>query len=326
MIFLWSNIVLLLISLLCLIFIKKLPFNFIIYDKPDKIRKIHSSPVPLIGGGVFYIFLVFNLIFFSQDLNLGFKLLSLLIFLYSFFFILGFIDDKSSLSASKKTIYILVILFLVIPLHDKLIINEIVFRDIDIDINLKQANIFFTIFSIYFFYNLVNFSDGANGITLSLSIFWIIVFISSSSINETYLYTLIAPLVLIFLFNVKNKIFIGNSGSNLLSIFLASLFIFNYNIDKSLKCDEILILMFLPAIDAIRVIFDRIIVGNSPLRPDRNHLHHLLLKKFENNIVFIPYIIMSISPFIFSIYFNTVIIFIISLFAYFGTVLFLKRM
>ena len=153
--------------------IKKIPDYMVIYDYPDNERKIHSVPIPLIGGLIFFLSLVLNLIIFYDNLNIGLRLFFSLLFLSSFFLILGLIDDKSSLTPTKKTVTILIILLLVIPLNDKLIVNTLIFKDFDLIIDLNQANIFFTIFCIYFFFNLVNFSDGANGITLSLGIFWL---------------------------------------------------------------------------------------------------------------------------------------------------------
>ncbi len=325
MIFLWLNLILLLISLTLIIFVKKIKLSYIIYDKPDNNRKIHLVPVPLLGGIIFYIFLITNTILSYEQLSSSLKLIILLILLYSIFFILGFIDDKTSLSPSKKTFVLLIFLFLIIPLHQDLIIKSLVFKDLEFYIPLNQANIFFTVFCLYFFYNLINFSDGANGITVSLSIYWLIIFIFFGSIDKSFIYSLFAPLILILIFNLKNKIFLGNSGSSLLSITLATLFIMNYNIDNSIKSDEIVLLMFIPAIDAIRVTIDRLSNGVSPLQPDKRHLHHLLLKKFNKEVVFIPYIVLSSLPFLLSIYTNTLIIFAIFLITYLIIVTFLKR-
>ena len=317
MIFLWLNIILILSSILDIIFVDKIPKNIVVYDKPDNFRKIHSIPTPLFGGLVFYVNICINTIFLYNELDFGLRLIILLLILYSFFFSIGYIDDKSSISPGKKTIYILLILLLTIPLHEKIIVNELIFKDLKLVVNLNQANIFFTIFSIYFFFNLINFSDGANGITTSLCIYWLIVFAIFGSLNLFFIYSLIIILFLILIFNLKNKIFLGNSGSSLLSIVFASLFIINYNIDKSIKCDEILLMMFIPAIDSLRVTIERIIKGNSPLKPDMRHLHHLLIKQFNKNTVFIPYIILSSLPFLLSIFFNTFIILILSLIFYF---------
>ena len=282
MIILWLNFTLLIVSFFLIFFVKKINSKLIIYDKPDNNRKIHSIPVPLFGGIIFFIFLIINTILSYEYLTSSLKLITILIFLYSIFFTIGFIDDRTSLSPSKKTFALLIFLTLLIPLHEDLIIRNLIFKDLEFYIPLNQANIFFTIFCLYFFYNIINFSDGANGITISLSIYWLLVFIFFGSINKIFIYSLIAPLILILIFNLKNKIFLGNSGSSLLSITLGILFIINYNIDNSIKCDEIFLLMFIPAIDTIRVTIDRTLSGKSPFQPDQKHLHHILWPKLQS--------------------------------------------
>ena len=317
MIYLWPNIISIILSLLAIIFVKKLPKNIIVYDNPDNNRKIHTAPIPLIGGIIFWININLYIFILYNELNFGQGLTILILLLYNFFFIVGYIDDKVLVSPGKKTFAILFFLFLTIPLDDKLIVNELIFKDLELIILLNQSNIFFTIFSIYFFFNLINFSDGANGITISLCIYWLIIFAIFGSLNLLFIYFLIIILTLILIFNIKNKIFLGNSGSSLISIVFASLFIINYNIEKTIKCDEILLLMFLPAIDSIRVTVERIIKGESPFKPDMTHLHHLLLKKFDKNLVFLPYMGLSVIPFLLSIYLNTIHILLLFIFFYF---------
>ena len=83
--------------------------------------------------------------------------------------------------------------------------------------------------------------------------------------------------------------------------------------------------MFLPAIDSLRVTLARIIKNKSPFDPDKNHFHHLLIDKFDKNIVFLPYTALSVIPFALSIYLNTIIVFISSLIGYFVIYLLIKR-
>jgi len=325
MIYLWLNILSIFLSLLAIIFVKKLPKNIIVYDIPDNNRKIHTTPIPLIGGIIFWININLYIFILYNELNFGQGLTIIIFLLYNFFFIIGYIDDKVLVSPGKKTFSILFFLFLTIPLDDKLIVNELIFKDLELIVLLNQSNIFFTIFSIYFFFNLINFSDGANGITISLCIYWLIIFAIFGSLNLLFIYFLIIILTLILIFNIKNKIFLGNSGSSLISIVFASLFIINYNIEKTIKCDEILLLMFLPAIDSIRVTVERIIKGESPLKPDMRHMHHLLLKKFDKNLVFLPYLSLSVTPFLLSIYLNTIHILFLSIIFYFIVFYFLNK-
>jgi len=325
MIYLLLNIIILFFNILIVRNVKKIPYNMVIYDNPDNIRKIHTLPVPLLGGYIFFLSFIVNLIFFYKDLNFDFFLLISLLFLSSFFLILGLNDDRSSLTPSKKTIIILILLFLIIPFNEKLIVNSLIFKNFDYVINLNQANIFFTIFCIYFFFNLINFSDGANGITVSLGIFWLIIFIIFGSLNDYFLIFLLLSLILILVFNLQNKLFLGNSGSSVISVVFAALFIINYNIDYSIKCDEIFLLMFLPAIDTIRVTINRIIKNKSPFDPDKNHFHHLLLRRFSKDIIFLPYTLLSVLPFLLSSFINTLTVFICSIIIYFILYLFLIR-
>lgn len=325
MIYLLLNIIILFFNILIIRNIKKIPYNMVIYDHPDNIRKIHTLPVPLLGGYIFFLSFIVNLIFFYKDLNFDLFLLISLLFLSSFFLILGLNDDRSSLTPSKKTIIILILLFVIIPFNEKLIVNSLIFKNFDFVINLNQANIFFTIFCIYFFFNLINFSDGANGITVSLGIFWLIIFIIFGSLNDYFLIFLLLSLILILVFNLQNKLFLGNGGSSVMSVVFAALFIINYNIDYSIKCDEIFLLMFLPAIDTIRVTINRIIKNKSPFDPDKNHFHHLLIGRFSKDMVFLPYSLLSVLPFLLSRFINTLTVFICSIIIYFVLYLFLIR-
>ena len=133
-------------------------------------------------------------------------------------------------------------LFILLPLEQSLIIKNLEFKDIDTNILLNQGSIFFTIFCIYFFFNLLNFSDGINGLTIAISIYWIFIFIIFGNFNFFYLFSFAFCLAILLVYNLKNDLFLGNSGSALLSIILSFLFILEYNDSKSILCDEIFFL------------------------------------------------------------------------------------
>ena len=75
--------------------------------------------------------------------------------------------------------------------------------------------------------------------------------------------------------------------------------------------------MMLPGIDLIRLFFKRIVNKKNPLRPDRNHLHHLLIKKFTNIksllimqfLIIIPLLISYYNVDIFIIILSSIIIY-----------------
>ena len=88
--------------------------------------------------------------------------------------------------------------------------------------------------------------------------------------------------IIFFLYlNLKKKVFLGDSGANLLSVIIAMLFIKNFNINYLFKSDEILMIMLLPGLEIIRVFYLRISNKKNPFKADRNHLHYLILDKFK---------------------------------------------
>ena len=80
--------------------------------------------------------------------------------------------------------------------------------------------------------------------------------------------------------NYKNKTFLGDSGSLLISFIIGYIFIKLYNFQIINFADEVVIYMLVPGIDLIRLFFKRILIKKNPLTPDRFHLHHLLILKY----------------------------------------------
>ena len=89
---------------------------FRLYDRPDNVRKIHKSNVPLTGG-IFLLSNIFLIIIFLIVDNSYFEKLEifkdtqdLIIFLFSLilFFLIGFFDDKYDVSANNKFVVMII--------------------------------------------------------------------------------------------------------------------------------------------------------------------------------------------------------------------------
>ena len=243
----------------------------------------------------------------------------------NFFFIIGFVDDRRYLGAKIKTFFLLICLFIILPLDSSLSINTLVFKDIGHIIVLNEASLFFSVFCVFFLYNALNFSDGLNGISISLSIYWITSIIIIVGINNPLYVAITISLFFILLPNLLNKIFIGNSGVNLLSILFSLIFINLFNRNYILF-DQIILLVFLPSIDLVRIVIERLLNNKSPAEADQNHFHHLLLKITTAKFAFIPYLAFAIIPYLLNvIFFKSYIALIISIIAYFVVLFYLKR-
>ena len=325
MIFLFLNIFLTFLSLLIIYYRHQIAGKFKILDHPDKDRKIHQSPIPLLGGVIVFLFTITNLFYSVYISEISLKLFLTLITLFSSFFLIGIYDDKYLLSPLKKTITIIFLLLIFLPLDQNLIINEFMFKDIRNIILLNEGGLFFTLLSIYFLFNFLNFTDGVNGVAISLCLFWAFVFLFNTNEISYFLYSIIISLTVVLIFNLQNKIFLGNNGSSLLSIIFSSFFILSYNIEGQIKCDEIFLLMFVPGLDSIRVSLQRIYRKQSPFDADKTHLHHLLFKFIKMKYIFLVYLAITAVPFLLTFFLTTVISLIISFVFYFSLFFVLNR-
>jgi UDP-GlcNAc:undecaprenyl-phosphate GlcNAc-1-phosphate transferase len=280
--------------------------KIIILDFPDKERKLHKIPVPLYGG----IFLFINLfllliisIFDDQILYNFFDLKEkrdIFIFFSSclFLFILGLLDDKFKINPYLRFIIFLII-FLLITQEENLRIEYIQLSFLKNKIYLNYFSYFFTILCFLLFVNAFNFFDGMN---LQSGIYSLILSIIICSINNNLLFFYILQIFLIFFLylNYKNKTFLGDSGAYLLSFIFGYYFIKIYNERFILNADEIVVLMLIPGLDLFRLFFLRIINKTNPFFPDKNHIHHLLLRKF--NYIKVNFIIFSLIIFSYFFY------------------------
>ncbi len=303
----------------------KISTTFGLMDFPDNIRKSHSEPTPAVGGLILFPYVLSALIYLNFLSYIKLKILLIYIFIYFSFFLIGFFDDKIHLNAKSKTFILLFILFIVLPLEKSLIISVLNFKDINYLILLNQGSLFFTIFCIFFFYNALNFSDGLNGIVVSLCLYFIVVLVlARNEFNVLYL-SLIISLTFLLITNLFKKIFTGNSGVNFLSAIIFLLIIDTYN-KNIIFFDEVILIVFLPSIDAARITIERIINGNSPFISDKNHFHHLLTNFFNKNYVFIPYSLLAMTPYLVTKIgissYNSLIIFSV---IYFLSLFFLKK-
>jgi UDP-GlcNAc:undecaprenyl-phosphate/decaprenyl-phosphate GlcNAc-1-phosphate transferase len=302
------------INLFIYIFRNKIIEIYNLYDVPDNKRKLHPNKTSIVGGLFFFINLVlytfaiflnkqlldFSLLFVS-DLNLLLFFLIIVIF-----FIFGYLDDKLNLNANLKILILITSVFLLLMYDNNLLISYLNLSFSEKIIFLDSFSFIFTMFCFIAFINAFNLFDGIN-CQIGLYILFIVILIFTSYSNLLLFSILLFPLITFLILNYKGKIFIGNSGSYLLGFVLSYIIIKIYNNSDSLYSDKILLIMFLPGIDMIRLFFTRIRNKRNPFSPDRYHLHHKLLKKYEYKYTIIIISAFMILPFIASLIFKTYI-------------------
>ena len=330
------NLILILFIVINLIFLinfSKIKIFHINIDKPDNKRKFHSKPTPLAGGKLIFfnlilywlIFKFFNTsiekeIFFINNISFDY-----FIAISTFIFLIGIIDDRINFKANIKFLFLLITILILLFVDENLIINRINFSFYDSTFFLDNFAIFFTTFCFLVFINAFNMFDGINlqSSIYSLFIFFcILVFYSNSILIKI----LIISLVCFSYLNFKNKTFLGDSGSLLLSFIIGYLFIKLYNFNFINYADEITLYMLIPGLDLIRLFIVRIKNKKNPLTSDRNHLHHILIDKFSfEKTLLIIFLLIALPKILNYLNFNNLAAIFVTIFVYFVLLLSISK-
>ena len=147
-------------------FIKKVANHVGAMDIPDA-RKVHSKPMPRLGGlGIFMGFLLGYILFGSMSLRMNAILIG------SFIIILtGIVDDINDLRASRQLLAQL-IAAAVIVFYGKIVLTDI--TAFGLYINFGNFSEIITMFFIIGCINIINFTDGLDGLSGGIcSIFYL---------------------------------------------------------------------------------------------------------------------------------------------------------
>jgi len=265
-----------------------------LYDIPDA-RKIHSIPIPSLGGIGIFIGFILSLLLFADGTLSSVALESYVAGFVVIFFV-GIKDDILNISPIKKLSGQLLVSVILMFKSNLLISNMHGFLGIH-EIH-QSVSYFLTLVTIVVTMNAYNLIDGVDGLAGTISI------ITSSALgfffltNNDLLYSLMAfsfsgSLVafLIYNFSHNNKIFMGDTGS-MLSGTLNVILVIHF-ISSSVPSTILTVsaapavgfgVLMLPLLDTLRVFGIRMFHGRSPFSPDRNHLHHLLLDRGLSHI------------------------------------------
>lgn len=260
-----------------------------IIDAPGG-RKIHSGFVPSMGGigimlatfaGVFAWFTLEQLVqtrYFLVALGIMFSV--------------GLRDDLIELSAVQKLIGQCIPAFFVIIMADIRITGLYGFMGIYEIPYLASVTISFLL--IIVLTNSFNLIDGLDGLAGTLSLisltflgtwFYLAGMVAYSLLS----FTLVGGILSFLAFNWHPaKIFMGDTGSLSVGFALTALVILFIDTNGTMLASEGwkinapitagIALMIVPIYDTVRIFTKRSLKGKSPLKPDKSHVHHFLLR------------------------------------------------
>ena len=270
-----------LIALVTTPVVRSLAFKMRAVDVPKDNRRMHSHPIPRMGGlAIFLGFLFSVLIFVPLTDELRGMLLGAVVIV-----VLGVLDDIYALPAMPKFL-VQIGAALIAVLQGNVIThlsNPNLFSASPIW-NLGVLSIPFSVLWIVAITNAVNLIDGLDGLACGVSaISSMTLLVIALTVSEPQVALLMAALAgacLGFLpYNLNPaKIFMGDTGSTFLGYVLAVVSIqglFKYATIISFAVP--FLMLGLPIFDTCFAILRRVSHGQSPMAPDRGHIHHRLI-------------------------------------------------
>lgn len=281
--FFLAFIISLILSIFFTLVVKRLALFFNIVDRPG-VRKIHQSPIPLLGGvAVFLSFFITLFLFADKFLAGNLELRHLLGFFMGGLFIVagGILDDRYNLPAKRQLIFpVLAVLSVVIggveidkitnPLGGYIILSDW----------LIVGPLLIAAWLLGMMYT-TKLLDGVDGLVSGIGVIGSLIIFLFTLTTQYYQpdIALAAAILagaaggfLIFNFNPA-KIFLGEGGSLLFGYALGVLAIISGG-----KIAIALLIMGIPILDVAWTIMRRLSQGRNPFKfADKKHLHHRLL-------------------------------------------------
>ncbi len=266
-------------SAIFIFIVKKIALHINAIDIPNK-RKVHKKPIPRLGGlGIFLAFLLGYILYGSVTT----QMISVLI--GGFVIILtGIVDDINPIKARYKLIC-QIISAVVVVYYGGLYFTNITLFGYAFYFP-EWLNMILSTFFIVALVNAINLIDGLDGLAAGVSsIYFLTIAILGYFLNQLGGIDIILSLIMLgstlgFLFHnfPPAKIFMGDTGSLFLGFMIAVIALLGYKVATVTSVIIPLIILFVPIFDTILAIIRRVLKRESIGTPDKEHLHHQLLK------------------------------------------------
>ena len=272
-----------------------------LFDMPDD-RKMHDTPIPRLGGITFLpillicvclvigIWIMQNIPYMTTNLITMFVRFVLLFVGMMMLYLVGVVDDLIGVTYQAKFM-VQIACALLFPLsglwiHDlcgMFWINEVP----------AWVGIPLTVFAVVYVTNAINLIDGLDGLAAGICSVALFTLGLAASMRGQHLFLVLAfgmlgILLPFWIYNVYgnvqkgHKIFMGDTGSLTLGYLVSFLLIYMVGDSDMTFPKEMLIIglstMLLPMFDIVRVVIVRLRNHHNPFLPDKNHIHHKLLR------------------------------------------------
>ncbi|MDG6896124.1 UDP-N-acetylglucosamine--undecaprenyl-phosphate N-acetylglucosaminephosphotransferase [Volucribacter amazonae] len=280
----WLNLLLtFLCSFLTIMLARPLAIKWGLVDKPNY-RKRHQGAIPLIGGlALFMGNLCFYLLAWDQT-----RLPYLYLFCVLVLLVIGVLDDRFDISPLLRA-SIQALLAIAMVWFGDIYLNNLGQVIGPFQVQLGFIGIVITIFVTIAVINAFNMIDGIDGLLSGLSCvsfaaIGILMLRDNQQDLAFWCFALILAILPYALFNLNvfgqaKKVFMGDSGSTLIGFTMIWILLLStQGQGHPMNPVTALWVIAIPLIDMVAIIFRRLRKGKSPFRPDRLHIHHLMVR------------------------------------------------
>lgn len=287
------------VTLICTAFFRVVALRFGYTDNPGG-RKSHAHPTPVVGG----LAMAVGLIVAGFCLPVSFVSYEGLIFGALLLLFVGAVDDILDVSARIRLLT-QVVAALAVIIIDGISVNYIggIFAGAILHLPYVLGFIL-TLICIVGYINAINMLDGVDGlagcVVIVQGVFMLFLVIHSAVYIDVYFLSLLLSVLLAFLcFNFpfigrkQALVFMGDSGSMLLG-FVMVWFSLKSSQTAPVIAKPVVFLWIaaLPIFEIGYAVLRRLVLGVSPFKPDRKHLHHLLHDRSWNSFSIVLLVIL----------------------------------
>ncbi|WP_338110308.1 UDP-N-acetylglucosamine--undecaprenyl-phosphate N-acetylglucosaminephosphotransferase [Pseudidiomarina sediminum] len=282
-------------SVLCNVLIP-MAWRTALVDHPCE-RKQHGVPVPLVGGlAVYGTMMIMMVAILPLEVNIRLFLVA-----SSFMVLIGALDDRYDIDAGVRFIAQLLAAAVVVFGADVQIthIGDLFGTGV---IELGPLSMPFTLLCIVAAMNAYNMIDGIDGLLGAMAMVAFAGISLLALMNNQHLPLLVATILfgamipylvrnLGFKLRPVRKIFMGDSGSMLVGFTVVWLLVMLTHPESileswfeplpdvsSVRPVAVLWLIAVPLMDMFAILSRRVMKGQSPFKPDREHLHHIFMR------------------------------------------------
>ncbi len=279
-------------------------YNYLIDEKffPHKLF-VSKNSVPITGG---LIFVLSTLLLLRFENNFNY-------IIYLIFFV-GILSDLNILKSPYKRFILQITIIIALAFLSKNFILSIRIPLFDHLLTYTFFKYFFVVFCLLILINGSNFIDGVNTLLIGYFISLILIVIilinqNSFDFEIQNLKIIFTVLLVLFIFNLFEKFFCGDSGSYVISLIVGYYLIELSSLSLIISPYFIACLLWYPAYECLFSMIRKKIKKSKMTSPDNNHLHQLLFIFFKKKMNFERWIISSLTGVSINTY-NLIIFFI----------------